>query len=137
MAAHKNEAQPFIRDEARIVNHRVLRAGLRIGRLRCEAIAGALLAQRIERSVLRDAIEPSRWIARHALCRPCLRGLHTRFSECLLGNVEIAEAGRERGDDPPARLPRHTLKRRLTHGTLIMVAGVAQSPAGPRSRRPW
>ncbi len=80
------------------------------------ALTGAAPAQRIEGTTLRDPVEPGGWVPRPpAGSGPSRRRPCAGLGERLLRNVEVAEAGGERGNDAPARLPRRAVERGGAH----------------------
>jgi len=115
MAAGEEQAQTF-------VGHAFV--GLRGGQFgvaellvrlqRCGLVcAHALMAQAIDDASPGHHREPGCRAPRHAVARPALERCRNRVLERILGEVEVAEAGDERGQHE-AGLPSHDLVERLS-----------------------
>ncbi len=115
MATDEDQPQALVRDQAGVGGHQLLRGGRGRRPIRLQPLARAPPAQHVQRRALGGPVEPRGRIGRLSSCRPGFERPRAGFGEGVLGQVEVAITGGERGDDPAARLPRRLIERSAGH----------------------
>ena len=106
VAAQEHEPKVLVADIRVLDDHvRLLSVGQRdqVGGRVEPAPLSCCAAQAIHGAVVRDRVQPARWIGGHGLPR---RGGEQGILNRLVCQVEVAEAVREKGEDVPALLAR-------------------------------
>ena len=136
VAAGEDQPQPVVLDHAgRLV-------GCVVGHHECRLVLGVavgLAADPVDRAVARGRGQPAAGVGRYAVAGPALDGGQQRLAGRLLGDVDVAEAAGQRGDDPAVLLAVDPLDRgrgvRRAIGMSQVRAGQVRASPPRRSGR--
>ena len=87
-----------------------------------------VMAKAVDGAAARGGEQPGRRLLRHAPARPLFEGPRDGLAERLLGEVEVAERPRQRGQDQAGLLAEHALECRRTVHALANTGRTSTRP---------